>query len=371
MNVLVIFGGKSTEHDISIITALQLAQNYNGCKNNLIPLYINNGFYIGEKLNDIDTFINKDFKSLKRVLFVQNGICDFKKPKKIKGIDCAILCAHGGDGENGALAGMMEMYNIPYTSCDVLASSIGMSKDASKKYFKAIGLNVLPNIVLEKERYFDDYVNLRKDIVKKMKFPLIIKPNSAGSSIGIKVVKDFNEFEEAMEVAFLYDEFVTIERALTNFYEINCAAIKVGDDIKISQTEHPASWQDFLTYEEKYISAPKHQIPADISAEMATEVSKLTEKIYKEMNLFGVVRMDFMWDRDASKLYINEINTIPGSMAYYLFEGVGIMYNELIEIMIEQAVARKAKQTKICYNYNTSVLQLNKNKSLVGGKQKA
>ncbi|MDR1906229.1 MAG: D-alanine--D-alanine ligase, partial [Clostridiales bacterium] len=249
-NILVVYGGKSCEHDISVITALQAMRSV-GDRHNLIPLYIRDGVFTGECLKDIDFYKNFDLNGYipKKAEFTDGGIRAYKCRlfKKRIDIDCALLCCHGGLGENGGLQGLLEFYNIPYTSPGIAASAVFMDKVLTKQFAAAEKYPILPYFVITDTEI--DALKLPKD----MAYPLIVKPASLGSSIGISVAHNRDELKKACVVAAEFDSKIVVEQALVDFCEINCAAIRDGNEIIISECEKPVSWSEFLSFDEKYL----------------------------------------------------------------------------------------------------------------------
>ncbi|MDE6758518.1 MAG: D-alanine--D-alanine ligase [Clostridia bacterium] len=360
-NLAVIYGGNSCEKDISIITALQAINAVDKSKYKVYPIFWSDGFYILENYNEIETYSNYAKVVGKRVVFDKNQLCALKKTKlkKIDDIDCALLCTHGGAGENGALQGFLEVNNIPYTSPGVLASAVGMDKAVCKMICKRLSLPTLPyGAIFEGE----SKENVDK-IVARIGFPLIVKPAKQGSSIGISICKTEEELQENLKVAFVYDKKVVIEKALTDFKEINCACIKSKDKIYPSTLEEPVGWQEFLTFEDKYMSgggkvtktSARRIFPAELSDNESKKVQNMTAKLYSALECKGIIRCDFLLDKASGEIYLNEINTIPGSLAGYLYEDRDLRLKDIIEIIVEEAIKESKEQRS--YRYSSKVLQ--------------
>lgn len=359
--VALIFGGRSLEREISIITAMQVLNNIDKTKFDVTPIYMWDGeFYVG-KVDKISCFVNFNPAEHKKVLLVKGEFFALKKDKLSKYLkpDIAFLCCHGGEGENGILQSLLEYNGIAYTSCDTLTSALCMDKAMSKRVFDNLLLNVLPYEIVCKTEFDADENKVFDRLESFLTYPLIVKPASQGSSIGIGVANDREELKFAMQVAFKFDEKAVVEVKLCDFKEVNCACFKENDDLVVSQTEQPCSASDFLTFDDKYSTGGKMSgltriMPADIGS-LDLVVKATTERVYREMGLFGAVRIDFLVDEKKNKVYINEINTIPGSMAFYLFEGIGIGFSEFITRLCEQAVLRRASSKKRVV-YRTNVL---------------
>ena len=245
-----------------------------------------------------------------------------------------------------AKAAILEYNGIAYTSPSVIASACGMDKALSKQLFEGMLLNTLPHEVVTREEFEEDAERTLQRLESFLTYPLIVKPSTLGSSIGITVAENHEQLDFALQVACRFDTKIIVEHKLTDFVEVNCAAFRDGDRIVLSDTEQPLTLNDFLTFDDKYMTNGKmsgggHVIPADIG-NLELIVKANTERIYRELDLNGVVRMDYLVDKVRNKVYINEINTVPGSMAFYLFEGQGIDFKALITRLIENAVNYQA-----------------------------
>lgn len=334
----VVFGGQSSEHDISIITGMQCCKNIQSFYD-LEKIYIglDNKFYLASKVKDVNFFENKNSLNLKEVYFSDNAI--FQSGlirKKICDIDCVVNCCHGGIGENGDLAGFFATLGIKCTSASSLAAHIAMDKNLTKEIVKDIvptirGVKVTKNNLKQ----------AKHKIGKKLCNDLIVKPNSLGSSIGVKLCVKQNYMEQVKAIFEMKDDALVEERVV-NIKEYNQACFRTNEGLVLSAIEQPLTKSDFLTFEDKYQGGGKEKgrdrvIPAEISPELENQIIEYTSAIYEKLNMNGVVRIDYIFDADANKLYFNEINTIPGSMAFYLYEPVGIDYVSLIEQIVENA----------------------------------
>ncbi|MDR3264297.1 MAG: D-alanine--D-alanine ligase [Clostridiales bacterium] len=356
-NILVIFGGKSCEHDISVITALQALKNADREKYDIFPLYIKDGMYTGKALEDLKTYADFDGakKALKKAEFVNGGIRFFKCPsfKKYVKADCALICCHGGVGENGQLQGLLEFYGIPYTSAGTAAAAVFMDKTLTKEFAYANKLPILPYYVIK-----DGKAEMPNDL----EYPLIVKPASLGSSIGISVAHNADELKSACDIAAQFDSKIIVEKALSDFTEINCAAVRDGGDIIVSECERPVSWKEFLSFDEKYggggdgMKGQRREYPAKIPNNIKKAVQNFTRAVYSHMDMKGSVRIDFLIDKTDGFVYLNEINTVPGSLAYYLFTENGITFKKLIGIMIETGISESKKDSEKSFEYKSRVL---------------
>ena len=355
--VLVFFGGQSVEHDVSIITGVMTLNSVDKEKYSALPIYINKKgeWFFGKQLYDIDGYKNLKQEKLKRVTLIGNELYVIKGKRihKIADVSLAINCMHGERGEDGSLSGLLSMCKIPLASPDVLGSSVAMDKAFTKKIAKALNVKVLPCVTIT------DNSGLEEKI-KGLKFPIIVKPNSLGSSIGINRAENIIELESAINYALRFGDKVVLEPCLEDFIEINCSAYARADgSIRVSECERPVGRNSVLSFDDKYRFG-KRVFPADIEDSVARTIKNYTRKIYQEMGFSGVIRIDyFVVDK---KVYLNEINTVPGSLAYYLFcdtlKDFGGMLNELFEVALKEG----AKRTSIQTEFSTGIL------SFTGGK---
>lgn len=354
--VAIVYGGKSCEHDISIITAMYTYNALDLEEYDIALVYLYDGnFYYGKKLENIDTYIKFDKRKFSQVFFINGKLYDKKKKLKASlDIECVVLCTHGGDGENGSLQGYFDINNIPYTSSKVFSSSLAMDKVMSKKMLESMKYSVLPYVYIKA-----DDENKLASIVDKLNYPVIVKPAKLGSSIGISKCNDAEEAEYAIEVGLKYDNKLLVERCLEDFIEINCAAVRNGNEIVVSLPERPFVTKGYLSYEDKYISDKKGEVcrefPAKIDKAQTEKITQMTRSIYENFELSGVVRIDYLIENN--KIFVNEINTIPGSLSYYLFEKQNINISKLVDIMIKQSLKEKKAEDSLLSCFSSQVLQ--------------
>ena len=373
-----VFGGRSVEHEISIITGLQAFSAFKSDKYDAYPLYLtkNNEMYVGPELEVIENYRNIDdlLSRSARVVLVSdttgNKLVGYPMKKFGKSlevpIDMAFLCVHGTNVEDGALQGYFKTLGVPIVGCDVESAAVGMDKFAQKAIVKAAKIPVL-----KARKYnvseFSEPDALVKQIEEKFSYPVIVKPLNLGSSIGIEVAKNSTELHEALDVAFSYSTDLIVERALTNFYEINCAVLGDGEACKPSEIEKPFSADEILSYKDKYMSGSKNggskgmasvtrEIPARVPEKMKKKIQKYATKAFSALGCNGVARIDFLVDEDDGEIYFNEINTIPGSLAFYLFEPLSMSYSELLSEMVKLAEKRQREENRVVYSFDTNVL---------------
>ena len=366
MNVAVIFGGESCEHDISIITGEQLISKCNEYLYNIYPIYINkNGEWLtGENLKDIDN-IKEECKKAKSCTFVPNDkglyIKKGKKYKKLVDIDMVFLCLHGMRGEDGCVAGILELSKIPYSSSSICASSVCMDKCVFKNFAKGLSVDVVPGFSVNE----NDYLQMQEVYLNKANeigYPIILKPSRQGSSIGIEVCKSDSDFTEKIKNVFKFDKKVLIEKFLDVGKEVNLAVFENKGEYILSSTEEPVTKEEILSFDNKYrknsggFETIKRIVPAQISEDIENKIKKVAINIYNALEMFGIVRFDFIVDKQG-QVYLNEVNTIPGSMANYLFDKEKYGYPVLIELMISNAIHRYSKSFEVEKVFNTDVLE--------------
>jgi len=388
MNIAVVFGSRSCEHDVSIISALQLMEAARSAGFDVTPLYISREglWYTGEALEKIETFraFNPMQKGITRVnLDVSANAGDLwawppqraglfaKVPAPVAHIDCAVPVLHGLHGEDGTIQGLFEMANIPYASSGVLGSSVGMDKIAMKQLLRGAGFPVLDFVWFTRDELEKDREAILARIEKEIKYPAFVKPAALGSSIGVSKAKDREELERALDLAASYDRRILVEVGIDHPVEINCAALGYGEDVVTSVCEMPISTTDggFLDFFEKYLrnagtkgessqgmKSLSRLLPAPIGDELTGRIQRMTKDIFKILDCRGTIRVDFILDQN-DMLFVNEPNTIPGSLAFYLWKEVGISFPQLVEKMVESALRAHADENRSVYAYDSTILQ--------------
>lgn len=376
--VALIFGGKSVEHEVSVISGIQAFMNMDTDRYDVIPVYMtkSNEMYVGDDIGKIESY--KDIDALirrsERVIMVGTGgqvkLVHFPAKRFGKNpeydIDVAFPVVHGTNVEDGAFQGYLKTVGIPFVGCDVTASAVGMDKFIMKSILKDAGIPVLD----ARQYTLSDYAEtetLLSDVEKVFGYPVIVKPVNLGSSVGIAVAKDRTELSNAIDDAFKYATRVLVEHAITGLREINCSVLGDENEAEASECEEPMHTEDILSYEDKYVSNAKgsgqkgmasvaRKIPADISDERREEVRDLAVRSFKALGCNGVSRIDFMIDEETGKLYFNEINTIPGSLSFYLWEPLGVPYKELLTRMVELALKRNRTEKNLTFTFDTNIL---------------
>lgn len=378
IRVGVIFGGETVEHEVSIISAIQAMNKMDTQKYEIVPIYITKDrrWYTGEILKEMETF--QDLNLLKR--YTKNVVlCSHKGrfilqstglfKREIKEIDIAFPIVHGTNVEDGNLQGYLATVGIPYVGASVAAAALGQDKVFQKQIWSTEDLSIT-NYVW----FFDSEYNENKaDIIKKvskLKMPVIVKPANLGSSVGIEIAHDKEELAAAIEDAITYDSKILVEEVVANLKEVNISVLGTYDNYELSVIEEVMSDNELLTYKDKYIGSSKkdgtsskgmlstaRKIPANISSKMEKEVQELAAKSFKALGLAGNVRIDFLIDTKKNKVYINEVNTIPGSLAFYLWDPKGKDYSTLLDDMINIAVKEYKRKTSKTHSFESNILE--------------
>ena len=388
MNIAVFFGSRSCEHDVSIVSALQCIEATKAAGFNVTPVYISRDglWYTGEPLENIETFreFNPMTKGITRVtLDVTANAGDLwawppqraglfaKVPAPLCHIDCVIPVFHGWHGEDGTIQGLLEMANIPYASSGVLGSAIGMDKIAMKQILRGAGFPVLDFVWFTREQLKKERQAVIERVEKEIKYPAFIKPAALGSSIGVSRAKNREELERALDVAVSYDRRILVEVGVVHPVEINCAAVGYGEDVRASVCEMPvpSSNDTFLDFWQKYLrnastkgedsrgmKSLSRVVPAPIGDELTGRIQTMTCDIFKLLDCCGTVRVDFILDQN-DMLFVNEPNTIPGSLAFYLWKASGLDFPKLIEKMVEDALRAHTDKNSSVFAYDSSILK--------------
>ena len=381
INLGVIFGGQTVEHEISVISALQAIQNINTDKYNVVPIYISKEktWYTGHMLNDIETY--KSFDDLKKyskkVVLVKQGeefylqkVDGFLR-KNIISLDVVLPIVHGNNVEDGTLAGYLETVGIPYVGSHVLGSAIGQDKVVLKQVLKSAGIPITDYVWFFDNEYIEDKEEILKK-VKKLGYPVIVKPATLGSSIGISKAKNEKELEDSIEDAIKYDNKIVVEECIDNLVEVNSSVLGNYEYQRVSVLEDVIGDDEILSYQDKYMSSSKTKgvssgskgmastrriIPARISESLTKEIEETSKEVFKLLNLSGVCRIDYLIDSKKNKYYVNEPNTIPGSLAFYLWKESKMEYKELLDEIISIAIKEYKNKSKKLRSFDTNIFE--------------
>jgi D-alanine-D-alanine ligase len=380
INLGVIFGGQTVEHEVSVISALQAIQNLNKDKYNVVPIYIakDKTWYTGHMLEDIETY--KSFDDLKKyskkvvlcregetfTLQTINGL--FRK--RVAELDIMFPIVHGNNVEDGSLAGYLETVGIPYVGSHVLGSALGQDKVVQKQILQASNVPVANYTWF----YDNEYLENKDEIIKKVKklgYPVIVKPATLGSSVGISKAKNENELNNSIEEALKYDNKILIEECIDNLVEVNSSVLGNHEYQRVSVLEEVMGVDEILSYSDKYLSSSKTKgmsgskgmasasriIPARISKELTEKISETSKEVFKLLNLSGVCRIDYLINSKTNKFYVNEPNTIPGSLAFYLWKESNLQYKDLLDEMISIAIKEYKNKSKKLRSFDTNIFE--------------
>ena len=375
-NIAVIFGGRSAEHDVSIITAhIPIIQSLLAVGQfDVWPIYISKdgSWYCDKKMNDLDYFKQDDFEARLakqkkiRILF-DNGLKIIWPGiiSKTVQIGVAFPAMHGTFGEDGSLMGLLRMANIPFAGCDLFASAVAMDKVLTKQVISIEGIPVVPYVWFTKNDWEKDK-NIWIEKIAKLKWPVFIKPVHLGSSIGISKIKQKTELENSIEVAFHYDDKVLVEESVENLIEVTLPIIG-NEELQLAAIERPLNKTEFFDFSDKYLSAGGKksggansnysEIPANIDKKLAEQVEDLGKKTYRALGCSGIARIDFLIDAAAKKIYVNEVNTLPGSLYHHNWKKVGVSGVDLVKKLVALAEEYFIQHKNITYAFNSDILK--------------
>lgn len=384
MHIGVLFGSRSVEHEVSIITALQAINTLKASEQyKIVPIYISKqgDYYTGDYLLDLEHYkdLNTVMEKAQKVHITrQDGRgCLIKSPVKMFGknvveyFDVAFPIVHGSFGEDGTLQGLFEQLQIPFVGCSVLSAALTMDKITAKMVLMASGVPVVDFLWFHSEEWFAKDEALIADCEKKFGYPVIVKPADIGSSVGVSVARNKDEFIDAVNLVRQFSERVLIEKYVQNLKEINISVLGDCEGHKLSVCEEPISANAFLTYADKYagggkgsksgeqaggMSTAKREIPAKISSDLKKTIEQRASVAFRALDCSGVSRIDFIIDQDDNTVYVNEFNTIPGSLAFYLWEASGKPFSDLIEELIQLALRRKRRRDKLTFSNTVNIL---------------
>ncbi|MBL3588775.1 MAG: D-alanine--D-alanine ligase [gamma proteobacterium endosymbiont of Lamellibrachia anaximandri] len=387
-NVGVFFGGRSVEHEVSIISGLQVVHAIDADLYRVTPVYISKmgEWYIGDKLSEID-----NFKQLETLLSESTEVMPHGdggqlelyrvpparlKNNLIEKLDIVFPVIHGTNGEDGTLQGLLEMAGVPYAGCDVSASVIGMDKILTKTLLRGNGIPVVESESCRMEAWYQDRRAIIDRIQSKLGYPVVVKPANLGSSIGISVAASKAELEEAIENAGQYDPSILVERMVTRLKEINASVLGNRDESEVAALEEPLRSSGILNFADKYqggktkgISSTDRVLPAEIPGELADRIRQLAKETFSLIGASGVVRIDFLVDEERGDVFVNEINTIPGSLAFYLWEASGVSFAALTTRVIKLALERFREKGRRTYVFDSNLLSLQGSGGKLGSKR--
>lgn len=382
-NIGVIFGGRSTEHEISVISASQAMAAIDREKYDVTPIYITKQghWYTGAPLFDVKNYrhIPELLKQCTEVymrpvygdynLYPANpkGFFSSSAMKPVGKLDVVIPVLHGTNMEDGIFEGVLQTIGIPYAGCDVLSSANGMDKITMKMILRANDVPVVDYVWFTDKQWHTRRNALIEQIEGTLGYPVIIKPANLGSSVGIGSAHDRNQLKARIDDAERYSTRIIVEHMLTDMQEINCSVLGDCDDYRTSVLEEPIKSGDFLTYEKKYMGGGKgsegmqssqKRIPAELPDDVTKEIQRLAGETFRVLSCHGVSRVDVMIDRTDGRIYVNEINTIPGSLSFYLWESTGLSFDKLMDELVKLALRRKREEGMKTVSYDQNIFNL-------------
>ena len=374
----VIFGGETVEHEVSIISALQAISNLDKDKYDVIPIYIakDRTWYTGHMLMEVSAFTDFDNtkKFAKKVALYKKGNRFFLQStsslfrKDVYELDLVLPIVHGNNVEDGTLAGYLDTIGIPYVGSHVLGAALGQDKVVMKQVMASCGIPIVDYTWFYDNEYIEDKDKILNDIAK-LGYPVVVKPATLGSSVGITFVKDKKDIVEAIDEAIKYDTKVCVEKAVENLIEVNSSVLGNYEYQRVSPLEEVMGLDEILSYTDKYLSGGKKTgaskgmasasriIPARISDKLTKEIQEMSKKVFKMLNFSGVVRIDYLIDGKTEKFYVNEPNTIPGSLSFYLWKEAGLKYTDLLDELIGIAIKEYKNKTKKVRSFESNILE--------------
>lgn len=392
----VFFGSQSVEHEVSVITALQAMNHLKNLNDySIVPVFIDKSgdWYTGQALMSIENF--KDMPKLlenctkvnmvrqgKEVVLIPNPVKRFG-PALIDRIDIAFPIIHGTFGEDGTIQGIFEMTGLPYVGCDVLAASMTMDKTICKHVLMANDIPVIDGVWFTTDDWLRESEKLTQSVADKLGYPVIVKPANMGSSVGVSVAHSSDEFYDAVHFCREFTNRILVEKMVEDLMEINISVLGDCEGVEVSACERPLSSSEFLSFEDKYTSGGASSggtkgakggsggsggskasgmaslsrvLPADISHAMREDIENIAKKAFLAVDASGVTRLDFIIDKATDTIYLNELNTIPGSLAFYLWAESGKPYETLLEDLIELAYRKDRRKSKLQFSNETNIL---------------
>lgn len=380
-NVAVFFGGRSVEHEISVISALQAINALDHDKYEIIPIYISKQgrWFTGPKLLDIRNY--RDMKALTdtcdevfmrpeygdfNLYKVQSGMFARKNPV-VAQLHVAIPVLHGTNGEDGIFEGVLETIGLPFAGCNTLSSANGMDKITMKMILRESGVPVVDFVWFTDKQWARQRDSIISRIENELGYPVIVKPANLGSSVGIGKAADRDSLIEKIDNAEKFSQRIIVEKMVTKLKEINCSVLGDADDCRPSVCEEPIKTGDFLSYEDKYMGGSKSakgmqasekRIPAELTGEMTERIRNMAAETFRVLGCHGVSRVDVMIDENDNSVYVNEINTIPGSLSFYLWEATGLSFTALMDELVMLALKRKRETDRKTFTYDQNIFAL-------------
>ncbi len=378
-NIGVFFGGRSTEHEISVISASQAMAAIDRDVYDVTPVYITKEgrWFTGEALTEVSNY-REPKKLLQQCseVYMRPAYGDsnlYLARRKMFGtdlaahIDVAIPVLHGANGEDGTIQGLFDLIGLPFAGCDVLASANGMDKITMKMILQACEVPVVDYVWFTDKEWFDNRQEVVDRIESKIGYPVIVKPSNLGSSVGIGRAADRERLVQCVTDATSYSSRIIVEHMVDNLKEINCSVLGDCDEYQTSVCEEPIKSGEILSYEDKYMGGSKgskgmqasaKRIPADLPEATSDRIRFLAGETFRVLSCHGVSRVDVIMDEDNGQIYVNEINTIPGSLSFYLWEASGIPFAELMDRLVKLALKRDRQRQRKTTTYDANIFAM-------------
>ena len=388
LSVGVVFGGRSVEHDVSVVTAHQvmdvLAQRHD-----VVPIYVTREgrWLTGPRLRDLDVYRGKRWDEAGEEAFLPpsagfGGLLvpggRLRGPRRVP-LDVVVPAVHGTYGEDGTLQGLLELADVPYTGSGVLGSAVGMDKVVMKAAFAAADLPVVPHVVVDADRLAHERNVVLGAIETEIGYPAFVKPARLGSSVGIGKARDRAGLAEALDVARRYDRRLLVEPAMEDCIEVNCSVLGgPGHELRASVCEQPVAWEEFLTFSDKYLrgdkgskapegmAAAQREVPALISETLTRRIQDNAQRAFRAVDAAGVARIDSFVDLETEQTWVMEINTTPGSFAFYLWEASGVSFEDLLDELIDTALSVHAVRSELVFSFDSGMLERSRGAKLGG-----
>lgn len=378
-NIGVFFGGRSTEHEISVISANQAMAAINRDRYDVTPIYITKQgcWYTGDALMDVANYRNIPALLEKCEQVYMEPVYDdynlYRSKKKMFGsnvltkLDVVIPVLHGSNGEDGIFEGVLESTGIPFAGCDTLSSANGMDKITMKMILQACDIPVVDYIWFTDKQWFAQRDALIEKIESQIGYPVIVKPANLGSSVGIGRAANRDELTDRVEDASRYSTRIIVEDMVEDLQEINCSVLGDCDDYQMSVLEEPIKSGEILSYQDKYMGGTKgakgmqasqKRIPAELPRDVTERIQFLAGETFRVLSCHGVSRVDVIRDRKDGAIYVNEINTIPGSLSFYLWEATGIPFTKLMDRLVALAIKRKRERLMKTFSFDQNIFAL-------------
>lgn len=388
ITVAVLFGGRSVEHDVSIVTGHQVMNAFPAERFEVVPIYISRDgrWFTGDALAKLDSFKDENLLSgddIRACLLSPDArhhglIIDplagrFRK-SEVRRIDVAFPALHGSHGEDGSVQGLFELADIPYVGCATLGSALTNDKIMTKQILRQAGVPVLDDHSITRDQWLDDPDTVIDELFERFELPLFVKPATLGSSIGIGRADSETVLRASIDIAANFDRRILIEPAVTDGIEINCSVIGFGDDFEASTLEQPVSWDEFLSYEDKYLrggegmKSAERLVPAPISPAFAERIKQTSIAAFKAVDGRGIARIDYLARPEANAFYLNEINSMPGSLAFYLWREDGYTAADLVQNLVQLAHDAHAEKRRNIYDYETNLINVASQRGIKGSK---